>query len=535
MSYDYIIIGAGPSGLTLAYGLAHAGKRCLVVDKQSSIGGCHRVLRVNGYFTEHSPRVYLSSYVNTMRWFKHMHIHDLFTPYHFSIPYIANKLLDTLSWYECGCMVWAFTRCMVQSDYGTDTSVRDFATEYKFSEEAKDYLDRLCRFTDGAGSDRYTLKQLLEIINQNATYSILQPKLPNDIAMFPRIQQALERKGVTFLLDADVEDILMNNAQTRVTGVSVHHDLQSVTLLADNVIMAVPPKALTTLLDTSPCPTAFGALTQWSTQSSYETDVAAIFHWNETLDVPDIWGFPFSEWGVVFIPLSNYMSFDNNSKTVISTCITYLDRRSSETGQTANQMSDSGALLVEIFRQLKLVYPSLPQPTFSCLSPTVYRDQGKWVNEDSAYFHSTQSSYVSSKGSIPNLYQVGVQNGHSPLHATTFESAVANAIVFLEEHDMALFPLQKPMTIRYILFWVLIALVLLILIYVLYKWWPTKINMEVESTEDESNLIVIPLENKVIDTEHIIIPNDTVIDVSTDPIVITSDIPTDTYEPTTDL
>jgi hypothetical protein len=530
--YDYIIIGAGPSGLTVAYGLAHAGKRCLVVDRQSSIGGCHRVLRVNGYFTEHSPRVYLSSYVNMMRWFKHMHIHDLFTPYHFGILSIANKLIDKLSWYECVCMGWAFTRCMIQTDYGSDISVRDFANDSNFSDESKDFLDRLCRFTDGAGSDRYRLKQLLEIFNQNAMYTILQPKLPNDIAMLPRITQAMERKGVTFLLEADVEEILMNNAQTRVTGISVRHNLQTVTYLASNVIIAVPPKDLSLILDASPCPNAFGSLTQWTTQSSYDTHVSAIFHWNQELDIPNIWGFPYSEWGLIFIPLSNYMSFDNNSKTVISTCITYLDRRSSETEQTANEMSDSGELLAELFRQLKLVYPCLPAPTFSTLSPTMYRDQGKWVNQDSAYIHSKNSSFLPSTGSVPNLFQVGIQNGHSPLHASTFEAAVANGIVFLEQQHMPLFPLQKPTSIRAVLFWVFIAIVVLVLIYLFYIWYSKR-------TEDNSvsDAIIIPMtdataERSSVDSEPIVIPTDDVPVVNDEPIVITNDSESDTYQPT---
>jgi hypothetical protein len=528
MSYDYIIIGAGPSGLAVAYGLANAGKSCLVIDRQSSIGGCHRVLRVNGYFTEHSPRVYLSSYVNMMRWFKHMHIHDLFTPYDFGITSIASKLLDKLSWIECARMGWAFTRSMIETDYGSNISVNDFAYESNFSEESKDFLDRLCRFTDGAGSDRYRLKQLLDIMNQNAMYSILQPKLPNDVAMFPRITQAMERKGVTFLLEAEVEEILMNNAQTRVTGISVRHNLQSVTYLASNVILAVPPKDLSMILNESPCPNAFGSLSEWTTQSSYDTHVAAIFHWNQELDLPNIWGFPFSEWGLIFIPLSNYMAFDTNSKTVISTSITYLDRRSSETEQTANEMSDSGELLAEIFRQLKLVYPSLPQPTFSCLSPTMYRDQGKWVNQDSAYIHSKNSTYLPSTGSVPNLFQVGIQNGHSPLHASTFEAAVANAIVFLEEQHMPLFALQKPTTIRTVLFWILIAILVLILIYVFYRWNSKK--------EDkvllDSDPIIIPNDETVsVDNEPIIISNEET-PILNEPITITSDIPSDSYDPT---
>ena len=33
--YDYIIVGAGPTGLTLAYCFAKYGKKCLLVDKNS--------------------------------------------------------------------------------------------------------------------------------------------------------------------------------------------------------------------------------------------------------------------------------------------------------------------------------------------------------------------------------------------------------------------------------------------------------------------------------------------------------------------
>lgn len=63
--YDYCIIGAGPTGLTVSYLLSKIGKKCILIDKNKDIGGCHRVDRVNGLFTEHGPRIYSSSYINT--------------------------------------------------------------------------------------------------------------------------------------------------------------------------------------------------------------------------------------------------------------------------------------------------------------------------------------------------------------------------------------------------------------------------------------------------------------------------------------
>ena len=50
MSYDYIIIGSDLLGATFAYRAAHAGKRCLVIDKRPHIGGnlyCEQIEGIN--------------------------------------------------------------------------------------------------------------------------------------------------------------------------------------------------------------------------------------------------------------------------------------------------------------------------------------------------------------------------------------------------------------------------------------------------------------------------------------------------------
>ena len=523
MSYDYIIVGAGPTGLTLAYGLACKGKTCLLVDRQPTIGGCHRVLRVNGFFTEHSPRVYLSSYVNMFKLFHHMNIHDLFTSYEFQIGFVAEHIVNQLSWYECLCISWAFVRMMIDPHYGETISVLTFATNHSFSADSKAYLDRLCRFTDGAGSDRYNINQLLQILNQNAFYRILQPTVPNDIGMFPRMQYALENKGVSFLLSTSVERMILQN--NKVTGLVVTQDSQTLTLNCSNVILAVTPKDLVALL---PVSAPFGDLSDWVIQSSYNVDVAGIFHWDQKINLPKRWGFPISEWGLVFITLSDYMTFGNpNSKTVISTCITILDVKSKVTGKTANETTDPTELVAEMFRQLMISFPQLPPSTFCCLSPTVYHDHGVWQSQDSAYIHAAQSKYLPSSGTISNLYQVGIQNGNAPLSSTTFDSAVANALAFLHQQKMTLFPVQNPHTIRNALGWVLVISGVILLCYVLYRWnKPKSIQSAIEIPMFEPETILSePIE---IPSEPIEIPSEPLI---APPIEIPSDLPVDQYDP----
>ena len=48
-----IIVGAGPTGLALAWLLAQYQRHCIVIDENDSAGGCHRVARTeSGLFTE---------------------------------------------------------------------------------------------------------------------------------------------------------------------------------------------------------------------------------------------------------------------------------------------------------------------------------------------------------------------------------------------------------------------------------------------------------------------------------------------------
>ena len=464
MEVDYVIIGAGPSGLTLAYLLGKSGKKCLVLDQNECIGGCHRVKRVNGLFTEHSPRVYVSSYVNTIRLLKQMNIAftDIYTPYHYTPMYFSSQVFKNLSFSETIVFLVEFFKLVFQFQYDDTITVQEFAQQHGFSSSSLNYLDRLCRFSDGAGMDRYSMYQLLQVINQQGLYQFFQPKRPNDVALFPLMQQSILATGnVTFQLQQTVQSIAYDQGQ--VTGVNTATQF----IPAKNVILAVPPPAMSKILtaSVSPVSTAFGNLSNWISQASYNNDIAATFHWDTSLNLAIVWGFPSSEWGLISIPLTEYMDMnDPRSRTVISTCITYLDTSSSYLNLTANQVTQSGDLLTEMFRQLKETYPTLPTPTHALLSPTAYRYQGQWVEQDSGFFKSAQINYLSSKSTIPNLYQVGPQNGTSGVSFTTFEAAVTNAMTFYNSHTAVnTQPIQHPIEIRMIIQWIIMFLLVVLL------------------------------------------------------------------------
>ena len=54
-NFDYIIIGGGPCGLTIAYYLSKmyttSVNNILLIDSNENLGGCHRVKRVGSLFS----------------------------------------------------------------------------------------------------------------------------------------------------------------------------------------------------------------------------------------------------------------------------------------------------------------------------------------------------------------------------------------------------------------------------------------------------------------------------------------------------
>lgn len=438
--YDYVIVGAGPSGLALSWYLSKINKSVLLIDRDKNIGGCHRVIRVDGLLSEHGPRVYSDVYLNFIDLLHEMNInfYDLFTLYSFDISNIGNKTKTSLQWYEALSFITSFIRLTFNENFGKDISMKEFMDIYSFSDESRDYMERLCRLTDGAETTRYTLFQFLQLVNNQFLYKLYQPNLPNDKGLFKLIEQKLrETKLVTFLLDNEVVNLTNNNNLIDYITVKDNSTKQTKTYIGYNYILAIPPKPIYKLLLNSPkAQNAFGSLeyiSEWSKENSYFDYIPITLHWKEKINLEKIWGFPASDWGLAFIILSNYMKFDEPTdyKTVISTCITFTDRKSSITNKTADE-SSMDEIYIEVLRQLRESYPDLPKPDRIIPSPQVYYDSNikKWINIDTAFVTTiNQNQHLPFQSNVySNLYNCGAQNGTSNYHFTSMETAIVNAL-----------------------------------------------------------------------------------------------------------
>jgi hypothetical protein len=199
------------------------------------------------------------------------------------------------------------------------------------------------------------------------------------------------------------------------------------------IVLAIPPQSILNIFLNSAIQIQnsildINDLIEYTNNTSYITYISITYHWDQKLNLPKIYGFPKSEWGIVFIVLSNYMSFtESYSKTVISCAVSIVDKKSKIINKTANEC-DSDELLTEVFRQLKESYPDLIDPTVSLISPGNIKTNNEWINRDYAYITSSKEPFLKCETNIKNLFNLGTQNGYQKYKFTSMESAVTNAI-----------------------------------------------------------------------------------------------------------
>jgi hypothetical protein len=459
MAYDYIIIGGGPTGLTLALHLSELGRKCLLVDKNSSLGGCHRVTRQDDYFTEHGPRVYSSAYVNAKEILKMIGTSwdDCFVPYRFNIADIQGQTFSSLNFREKFLLgMEFFALCLGVNK--KHTSIGEFMDKHKFSDNSKDYIDRICRLTDGAGSDRYTLFQFLQLFNQNVFNKLYQPSRPNDKGMFKIWEEKLKRNGVDIAKDCDVVQI---QDKMVVTNIGV--------FVGERILITVPPKPF---LQLSTVSTVGGKslydiwsretgvdVAVWATEMSYIIDIPISFHWSEKVDLEKVWGFPRDDWGIAFVVLTHYMSPEPMSKLLISTCITRVNAKSTVTGKTAMESTEK-EMVDEVFRQLKLSFPNLPDFNKAIVHKKTLQE------EDTAYVETNKQYHMPmSTGDSAHIYYIGTHNGNTYYSFTSMESAVTNALFALRQLEPdTFFEIKKDektaQNVVYLLFFVVLAVIL---------------------------------------------------------------------------
>jgi hypothetical protein len=468
--YEYVIVGGGPTGLTLALYLSKYNKRVALLEKGESLGGCHSVKRVDGLFTEHGPRIYLENYLVFKELLKNelnTNFSDLFTEYKYGNTIFAKTILSKLSIRELFIFGMAFLNL---NDSYKHLSFKDFLDKYQFSDKAKDILDRVGRLTDGGGIEQYTLFSFMQLINQNLLYSkVYEPRRPNDVGLFKIWREELVKRGVDIYLNSEVNDIhISNNGENVIEWISTS-GTNHIRFYGSTFIFATPPYQINQIFQKTHLQTGFrNNFSEWSKDTNYITYIPVVFHWNKKFEMAKAWGYPQTSWGVGYIVMSDYMEFDDTrSKIVISSLIT-MQNKSDYLDKTPNEISNQEVLINEVFRQLKTILGDIPMYDEAIMSQNIYNGK-EWVPLHTAFMTTTKGYLPCRSNLYRNLYNCGVQNGKSDYVFTSMESSVVNAIELVYElvpESKGSVRIRTPITFRFVLF---LVIILSILLYILFK------------------------------------------------------------------
>jgi len=477
--YDIVIVGAGPTGLAMAQCLSNIkGNKILVVDREKTIGGCHRVIRdKDGLFTEHGPRIYITNYKNVFSLIDEigLKLNDVFTSYSYGIfDLLLSNILPNITFNEIMVLTLDFIYYMYDDKYGMNINYEKHLRDNNFSDKLIDILDRLFRFLDGATISKYSLNKVQEIFNIATFISIYQPIKPLDEGLFNYWKTFLEKRGVEFLLETDVKKINYDNDKI----VSINANSKKIIL--DKLILAVPPSSMLKILENNDTKVknCFGNLEsfkEWSEKTEYIEYISITYHFINDINIPRVSGATLdTDWGIVCINISDYMKdIENKYKKLLSVAITITDRKSSFINKTANECNEN-ELFDEVYRQLKVsIYPNLPDKKEykAIINPNNYYKDGKWNCKDEAYFNTIGTKYIkNTSDTIPNIYNAGSHNGNSYISYTTMESAVSNGIILATNLYPELkdkYKLKTFLTMKDYIFYLFIIIIIMVIIYLI--------------------------------------------------------------------
>lgn len=379
------IIGGGPTGLCVATYLSRTStNEVIIFEKAKTLGGAHHIPR---HFVEHAPRVYSTRYKNTEKWLKDLGIDfaSVFVPYHFQISDISGKSFGQFTFSELSKIAFG--------SLTSSKSVFEYTNTHNFSQKSIEYLNRLCKLTDGMGIDRYPMSRLYELVNQHTFHQLLIPCGNLEEILWSKIKLQLENQGVRFVHE-DAQ-IVRDGKYLRV-GANRYIEINN-----SRVICATPPSQSPSLFDKN-----------YIRKCKYDKYISFSFVWKSQFadefhkDIAHLdTYFPETEMDLV------YIAYSFNVLSVSVTNSDYVAMYSPTFEQT---------FVDEIIRELNL---TSIQNHFVVNS---YDDV-----EISGFAKGTEVDFVPFETRYPNVFSVGTHNGHSSYPFTSMESAVENAMEFV--------------------------------------------------------------------------------------------------------
>lgn len=432
------IVGAGPCGSYIALQMAKKHE-VFLYESEPVLCGCWNTKRIDGYFTEHAPRVWFDNYKNSIQFLKEIKI-DFDNEFFFVQNVLKNFLQGNISNFNIADLLYLTYLYIVPNSYHKGKSVSDIMKQFSLS--GKRQIEEYCYLWDGIPPERFSLSTFVETFDAFILYNMYLPKTESDQWYEPKLKDAFKKHNVKLFLNHKLNFI---DSQKLVIN---HKKIE-----ADIYIICIPPKPFMDVLDKSDihAKNNWGNydLLQEKLPQNYYTAVGIQFHFSKriyyknTKRLPHIFGKFKIAWG--------------QGKNYISLGILNLDAIKEMSKQKV--ISETWEQLTNSLKQAK--HEPLPMYKKATLTPGVENKNG-WKSTQGAFAQSSKYSFfVDHTGCQKNLHYVGSHNpSKSKLFpVTSHESAIICAKSFLNEsYDYSL-EIFKPFSIK-----IYVQIILLVII-----------------------------------------------------------------------
>ena len=432
MIYDYIIIGGGPTGITLSTMLANTNYKTLILESEHSLGGNWKVDMDGKYLTEHSPKVLFS---NNHYFFQLLQIigasqnsvHKVHGS--FGNIKIMKSFLKNMSFTDTLKLVQLITHYFINpKTFDYYQSVKDWAEYQNISQNGCSFLKVLSIITSNT-YDKICVGAFIE-------FALFDPGLFMELVYLNRPNEWIHHahkylssyKNLQILYDSHVLSIDDVQGIVRVENGN--------TFVGKNIILATPISACYNIINNStmslksnwfPSMNDFQHFVDMSTYLG----LGFQFHFDRQVSMPSQWCWScFHDWTVIILEKKvneQLSSKDPKVKCVWSCVIVDLDTKSKRLNKTVNECDTMDEIINEAIHQINTTRKkSIPKPYKITHHKNITRKDGKWETMNTSYANSIGKVHYAGK-KVKNVFMVGPHNIGS---LTIIEFAVKSAIIF---------------------------------------------------------------------------------------------------------
>ena len=431
MIYDHIIVGLGPTGITLGLNLLNTNKKVLFIETDNNLGGCWRVDYTNeGYFTEHSPKVLsktgsksfnkLIKYLDILPNYINVYKNSTF----FSITKTIFReflIIDIIK-------LLIFFHLYIFSVNDKNINIKKWCETNNISPKAQKFLNILSVAISNT-YDKLTMHAFVHFMFSKYQYLYHLQQLPKPNEWLDAVHNKFKaNNNFHFLMNTSVKRFNVSNDKTISYLITNKDEI----FRANNYLCCVPLRPLYTIMNNSFEPNWFPSMNQFKyfvDKSSY-TGIGFQLHYVEYFKLPEQWCWScVGDWKIIVIDKTNTLktiSYDKSIKQVLSCVIVDLDSKSTYLKKTVNECNDLDEIANEGIRQINQLSDIHYAPKKITFSDNLFKSQHfGWESRNSSF--SPSVGKLPYKGKIKNLYSIAP---HNTDEVVIIETAIQNAQTF---------------------------------------------------------------------------------------------------------